>query len=173
MGVAGCGKTTVAEHLANCLGAGFCDGDDFHPKSNIDKMSSGIPLTDDDRLPWLERLRDHAIEQSREHHTYVIACSALKRRYRDILNQAGQVFYVFLDGSRELIRSRMHLRSGHFMPEALLDSQFEALEDPRHEANVVTVSIEPLPDVIANNAAVALNKLDNFFSPERSTGQLD
>ena len=173
MGVAGCGKTTVAEHLAHCLGAGFCDGDDHHPTSNIEKMSSGVPLTDEDRFPWLERLRDHAIEQSREHQTYVIACSALKRRYRDVLNQAGRVFYVFLDGSRELIHSRMHLRTGHFMPESLLDSQFEALEDPRHEENVVTVGIDPLPDAIAINAAVALNKLDTFYSSDRSTGKLN
>ncbi len=172
MGVAGCGKTTVAKHLAHCLDAGFFDGDDLHPKSNIEKMSSGIPLTDKDRFPWLERLRDHAIEKTREHQSYIIACSALKRRYRDVLNQAGRVFYVYLDGSRELIRSRMHQRTGHFMPETLLHSQFEALEDPRREPNVITVAIDPLPDVIAKNAVVALNELDTFFSSKRPTGQL-
>lgn len=167
MGVAGCGKSTIAEHLAKCLNAGFYDGDDLHPASNIEKMSQGIPLTDSDRLPWLEALRDHAIEQSQHYQTYVIACSALKQQYRDILNQAGGVFYVFLDGSRELISSRMHKRTGHFMPETLLDSQFDTLEDPRQEANVVTINIEPLPDAIAANAAAALNSLDNFFSIKR------
>lgn len=156
MGVSGCGKSTIAEAIAKQLNAHFKDGDELHPESNIKKMESGIPLTDSDREPWLFVLADYAREQSVLHGISVIACSALKRRYRDILNQAGNVVYVYLDGSFELISSRMQARTGHFMPETLLKSQFEALEDPRSEDNVVAVGIESDPQTIALNAVKAL-----------------
>ncbi len=156
MGVSGCGKSTVAERLASDLQAHFKDGDELHPAGNIEKMASGIPLNDDDRQPWLEAVARYAATQAAQHGICVIACSALKQRYRQTLNSAGRVVYVFLEGSRELIASRMHLRTGHFMPEALLDSQFDALEDPRGEDNVVTVSIDNDIQTISRTAVAAL-----------------
>ena len=162
MGVSGCGKSTIAELLAERLAAHYRDGDELHPKTNIEKMSAGEPLTDEDRAPWLEAVRDYAAKAAREHGICVIACSALKRRYRDVLDGAGTVFYVFLQGSRELIASRMHLRTGHFMPEELLDTQFEALEVPIGEPRVVTVDITPEPEVIAAAAASALRERGDF-----------
>lgn len=156
MGVSGCGKSTVAWHIADQLGAHFKDGDELHPRSNIDKMASGQPLSDEDRQPWLEDVARYARQHAQQHHICVIACSALKQAYRQTLNTAGRVVYVFLQGSRSLIASRMHRREGHFMPEKLLDSQFAALEDPRSESNVVAVGIEPDPPTIARNAVSAL-----------------
>lgn len=156
MGVSGCGKSTIAEHLARTLDADCLDGDTLHPPSNIDKMSRGEPLSDDDRLPWLQAVRDTAAERAARHGVHVVACSALKRRYREILREAGHVHFVFLDGSRELIAARMHERSGHFMPDSLLESQFEALERPDGEPGVVTVDIDATPAEIARRAAAAL-----------------
>ena len=156
MGVSGCGKSTVAQFLSQRLKGHFKDGDELHPQSNIDKMAAGIPLSDDDREPWLLDVAQYASEQASKHGICVIACSALKSSYRDILNQAGQLVYVFLEGSQELIATRMHSRTGHFMPETLLASQFATLEDPRTEDNVVSVSIEPTPEQIADNAVLAL-----------------
>lgn len=156
MGVSGCGKSTIARFLGQKIAAHVKDGDELHPASNIDKMAAGIPLSDEDRLPWLQDVARYAEQHARQHRICVIACSALKHNYRTILNQAGNVVYVFLQGSRQLIASRMHKREGHFMPESLLDSQLEALEDPRSEPNVVTVGIEPEPAVIAENAVKAL-----------------
>ncbi len=152
MGVSGCGKSTVAEHIAHSLKAHCKDGDELHPKSNIDKMAAGIPLDDTDRQPWLEDVARYAKSASARHGVCVIACSALKRQYRETLNAAGQVVYIFLKGSFELISARMHQRTGHFMPEALLESQFAALDDPQNEPHVLTVSIDATPGFIADNA---------------------
>lgn len=152
MGVSGCGKSTVAFHIAELLHAHYKDGDELHPHANIEKMSSGIALTDEDRLPWLEHIARYAREQALEHGLCVVACSALKKQYRAILNSAGNVVYVYLKGSYDLIATRMQTRSGHFMPSTLLDSQFAALEDPEQEHNVVTVSIEQDAVTIAHNA---------------------
>lgn len=157
MGVSGCGKSTVAQHLASLLQADFLDGDTLHPPGNIQKMSSGVPLTDNDRAPWLAAVRDETTRRASEHGINVTACSALKARYRDILREAGDVAFVHLDGSRELIGQRMHLRHGHFMPESLLDTQFAALEHPGAEPQVYLVGIEPAPEQVAKNAALALN----------------
>ncbi len=158
MGVSGCGKSTIAESLANQLQTHYKDGDDLHPTGNIEKMESGVPLSDADRTPWLVDVARYGSEQASLHGSCVIACSALKRSYRDILNQAGNVVYVFLDGSYELIASRMHARKDHFMPETLLDSQFEALESPKGEENVVSVGIDKDPDSIAADAVTELKK---------------
>ncbi|MEM9780137.1 MAG: gluconokinase [Pseudomonadota bacterium] len=125
MGVAGCGKSTVAEALAEALDARYLDGDAFHPPENIDKMSQGVPLTDADRWPWLDAVAEGFGDQPT-----VIACSALRRAYRDRLRARGDVFFAFLDGSFELIQGRMAARAGHFMPESLLESQFATLEPP-------------------------------------------
>ena len=156
MGVSGCGKSTIARLLAQRLGAHWRDGDELHPPDNIERMSSGIALTDADREPWLEAVRDYARDQAMRHATCVVACSALKRRYRELLGQAGAVFYVFLEGSFALIHGRMHEREGHFMPDALLQSQFDALDDPRDEPGVITVSIDATPESISEQAEHAL-----------------
>ena len=150
MGVSGCGKSSVAKKLASALGVGFLDADDLHPKTNITKMSAGIPLTDDDRAPWLAAVCNASREQADATGALVVACSALKRSYREILNRAGSVSYVHLTGSFEVIYSRMSKREGHFMPESMLESQFAALEDPSTENNVVTVDIDqPLDAIVA------------------------
>lgn len=158
MGVSGCGKSTIAQYLSLRLNAHFKDGDELHPSSNIDKMAAGVPLDDDDRIPWLNDVASYARIHANKHGICVIACSALKSSYRDILNTAGHVVFVYLNGSRELIASRMHSRTGHFMPETLLDSQFSALEDPRNEGNVVSVGIDFTPEQIAENAEYALHE---------------
>jgi len=158
MGVSGCGKSTITQLLAERLNAHGKDGDELHPPQNIERMSNGVPLTDEDRKPWLEAVRDYASTHAQAEGICVIACSALKQRYRDLLDTAGNVMYLFLEGSRELIASRMHLRTGHFMPETLLASQFAALEAPGNDANAITISIEPDPATIADNAAAALRQ---------------
>ncbi len=145
MGVSGSGKTTIASLLARRLGWAFEDGDWFHPKANVDKMTAGIALTDDDRAPWLASIAEW-IEETRSSERHgVIACSALKRAYRTVLvgRHPEAVRIVYLDGSRELIAARMALRHGHFMPPALLDTQFATLEVPGPEERPITVSIEP------------------------------
>lgn len=140
MGVAGCGKTSIGEALAPRSDATFIDGDALHPQSNIDKMASGQPLDDDDRWPWLE-LVGNALANGGG--TTIIGCSALKRRYRDAIRAAakGDVCFVHLAGSRELIEGRMSARKGHFMPASLLDSQFAALELPEADETALTVDI--------------------------------
>ncbi len=128
MGVAGCGKSTIGQGLAAGLGAAFLEADALHPPSNIAKMSAGTPLTDEDRWPWLDAIAAAVPREGRA----VIACSALRRAYRERLAAgAGEpVFFVHLTGSREEIAQRMTLRTGHFMPTALLESQFATLEPP-------------------------------------------
>ena len=158
MGVSGCGKSTVAQLIAQQIKAYFKDGDELHPAANIDKMAAGIPLTDEDRQPWLEQVAVYARDKAKTQGVCVIACSALKRQYRSTLNKAGHVVYIYLHGSHDLIASRMHRRTGHFMPEALLDSQFATLEDPQAEPHVLTVSIEPAPDIVAEHAVALLHQ---------------
>lgn len=140
MGVAGCGKTTVGERLGEALGWSFLDGDSLHPAANIEKMSAGTPLTDEDRWPWLDIVGQ---ELARSAGSMIIGCSALKRSYRDCIRKAagGPVTFVHLAGSRELIGARMQSRPGHFMPVSLLESQFAALEAPAADEDVVTVDI--------------------------------
>lgn len=146
MGVAGVGKSTVAQALAQRLGAPCAEGDDFHPEANIAKMSAGIPLDDSDRWPWLQRIAEWMSERGREGAGAVVTCSALKRSYRDVL-RAGypDVFFVHLSGDRALIGDRMSHRAGHFMPTSLLDSQFETLEplQPDEKGVVLDVGVGP------------------------------
>ena len=146
MGVSGSGKSTVGGLLAKQLGWPFIDADDFHPAENVEKMRRGLPLTDADRSPWLDAL-DHMIEDlCRRGISVVLACSALKDTYRDLLqSEAGSVAYVHLTGPPELIGQRLARRSGHFMNPDLLLSQFEALEPP---ADAVEIDITPPPDAI-------------------------
>jgi gluconokinase len=149
MGVSGCGKSTMAMALGERLGLEMVDGDDLHPPENIAKMRSGIALDDADRWPWLDRIGAYLSQ----HHTQgrVVACSALKRAYRDrIREQAGPVCFVFLNGSFELIEARLHQRVGHYMQAGLLTSQFQTLEIPRSdETDVITLAItQPVDDLV-------------------------
>lgn len=150
MGVSGCGKSFIGELLAEALGEIFADADDFHPPANIEKMANGIPLTDADRWPWLDHLREQIVSHRNNSTGYVLACSALKQSYRDRLmgNDSSEIFnFVYLKGTKELIRHRMEQRD-HFMPPALLDSQFETLEEPQ---NAIVVNIELSPDDIVKS----------------------
>jgi gluconokinase len=131
MGVSGCGKSTIARLLAEKLDWLFFDADDFHPEANIAKMKEGIPLTDADRQPWLERLSGLLRSEVAAERHPILACSALRQSYRDTLLRGLLGFrIVYLKGDRDLIASRMQNRSDHFMPAALLDSQFATLEEP-------------------------------------------
>src|SRR5512147_421088 len=131
MGVSGCGKTTIGQQLADRLGWPFFDGDAFHPPANIDKMSRGIPLNDDDRWGWLAAIADRMGELVAADQSGVFACSALKEKYRQQLRVSDQVHFVYLRGDYDLIWSRMQQRPGHYMKPNMLASQFEALEEPR------------------------------------------
>jgi gluconokinase len=138
MGVSGCGKSFIGDRLAQALGGTFADADDFHPPANIEKMANGIPLTDADRWPWLDILREQIVSHRIRTAFYVLACSALKHSYRDRLrgDDSQEILnFVYLKGSKELILQRMEQRD-HFMPSALLDSQFNTLEEPQDAIDV-------------------------------------
>lgn len=146
MGVVGSGKTTVGTLLAQRLGWQFADADNFHPAENIAKISQGIPLTDTDRVPWLAGMRN-AIEQwQRESKDVVLACSALKHSYRQEL-RAGDVHFVYLKGDAWLIAQRLHARRGHFATDAILESQFADLEEPK---GALVVSIDETPEAMVD-----------------------
>ncbi|MBB5045121.1 gluconokinase [Shinella fusca] len=157
MGVAGCGKSAVGAALAARLGATYLDGDDLHPQANIDKMSRGEALTDEDRWPWLTLVGQKLAAPDG---ILILGCSALKRRYRDhIRKEAGApVLFVHLAGSRKLIATRMAARAGHFMPASLIDSQFAALEPPGPDENAVTVDIDRPLERIVDDIATHLEE---------------
>jgi len=166
MGVSGTGKSTLGSALARALDVPFVEGDDLHPRSNIEKMSSGNPLTDSDREPWLKLIRTTAEHMTLEVQSgatggnkrgVVISCSALKRRYRDVLRGLGQqennvkpstfensvlkTVFVYIEGTRDVLMDRMTKRTGHFMKPSMLDKQLEALENPVHEEGIIVVSL--------------------------------
>ena len=146
MGVSGSGKTTVAGMLAGALAVGFLEGDDLHPRSNVEKMKNGTPLTDADRLPWLQAIARRIDEWRARGEAGVVTCSALKRSYRDILiGDRPEVRLVYLKGSRKLIHQRIAARHGHFMPVGLLDSQFGTLEEPGADERPVVIDIAGTP----------------------------
>jgi gluconokinase len=145
MGVTGAGKTTIGCLLAEQLGWQFADADDFHPVANVEKMRHGIPLTDEDRRPWLERLRAEIDGWLSSNKNVVLACSALKRRYRQQLEAGPQVRFVYLKGSAALIAERLRARHGHFAGEAILAGQFADLEEP---GDALTVDISATPEEI-------------------------
>ncbi len=163
MGVSGCGKTTIGKQLAEQLKVPFLEGDDYHPESNISKMKSGEPLTDDDRMPWLQNLAKAA--QQHEKDGFVMACSALKAKYRNVLKLLidSELSIVFLDGKYETILKRMEARSGHFMPADLLKSQFEALELPQ---NAMRFEVTESPGIIIEGIMQNLAKT----RPELASG---
>lgn len=152
MGVSGSGKTTIGKKMAFKLKIPFYDGDDFHPEANIEKMKSGQPLNDDDREPWLISINQFA-KSKLEETSLIVACSALKAKYRTTLSIEIPTVFVYLKGTAELIRSRMEKRKGHFMPSELLASQFKTLEEPR---DAIVVDIDQSPDEIADRACLAL-----------------
>lgn len=146
MGVAGSGKTTIGKAVAERLGCRFYDGDDFHPAANVAKMAAGIPLNDDDRAGWLDALSALIRSGLQKGESGVIACSALKEKYRAILQvDPGQVKFVYLKGSYEVILARMQSRAGHYMKPAMLQSQFETLEEPQE---VLVEDITQAPEAI-------------------------
>lgn len=140
MGVCGCGKTTVAEHLADRFAMKSAEADDFHPQANIDKMSAGIPLTDDDRWPWLDTIAAWIDERIAADEPAVVTCSALKKVYRDKLRRKGVVF-VYMQGSFDEVMERLSHRQGHFMKPNMLQSQFDILEEPGNNEVHVNVHI--------------------------------
>jgi gluconokinase len=146
MGVSGSGKTTIGKLLAERLGWQYQEGDALHPPENVAKMSGGTPLTDADRIPWLHRIAGRIDEWRSRGESGVITCSALKRAYRDIIiGSRPDVGLIHLKGSRELIGRRMMARKGHFMPAALLDTQFATLQEPTPDERPVTVDISGTP----------------------------
>ncbi len=149
MGVSGSGKSTIGAALAERIGFAFEDGDAYHPEANVAKMHAGIPLTDEDRWPWLKAIAA-AIDRKAEAHTpVIIACSALKRAYRDILvHGRDDVRIVYLKGTQDVTAQRLSRRDHHFMPASLLDSQFATLEEPEPDERVITVSIDGTVDEI-------------------------
>jgi gluconokinase len=158
MGVSGSGKSTVAVKLAERLGWTFEDGDRFHPASNVAKMSAGRPLTDEDRWPWLQAIADEIDRVARNSGRVVIACSALRRAYRELLvHGRDDVRIVFLEGTKALIADRLARRKDHFMPKGLLDSQFKTLEPPQTDEHPITVSIDAPVEVIVQNIIAQLS----------------
>lgn len=158
MGVSGSGKSSVGRPLAAALSATFLEGDDFHPPANIAKMSAGHPLDDDDRAGWLAAMAER-LRQARAHgEQVVLACSALKHRYRDVLRAADpQLVFVYLEGDRELIDQRIRARHGHFMPESLLASQFRDLEPPQADERAIRADIRLSPEQICRQILAELH----------------
>ncbi len=151
MGVSGSGKSSLAKALAEHYGYEYLDGDDFHSQEARDRMAKGLPLTDTMRLPWVIRMRDYFRNAARNHQHSTLAFSGLKRAHRDELRKAGlKTIFLFLHSDKDTIQTRVNKRAGHFMAPSLVDSQFESLEDPRHEADVYTIDVNaPLDQVLA------------------------
>jgi carbohydrate kinase (thermoresistant glucokinase family) len=150
MGVSGSGKTTVSVFLAAALGCQFQEGDDLHPAENVEKMQSGTPLTDADRLPWLRKIAREIDVWRARHESGVLTCSALKLSYRDIIiGGRSDVTLVYLRGSYDLIHRRMVARHGHFMPATLLDSQFATLQEPTPDEHPIIVDVGNPPAEVA------------------------
>lgn len=162
MGVSGAGKSSVSERLAERLGCGFAEGDRLHPAANVEKMAKGTPLTDEDRWPWLDLVGQELADSVANGKSLVLSCSALKQIYRERLREAagGNLRFVFLKGSPELLEVRMGERTGHFMPLSLLHSQLATLETPEGEHGVVTVNIDATLEEIVDAAYSGLQKLD-------------
>ena len=155
-GVSGAGKTTIGRLLAEQLGWRFYEADDFHPRANIDKMRSGRPLTDEDRWPWLERLREQIARSLTAKENAVLACSALKRAYRECLRVSDDVKFVFLRGDYLLIEGQLRRRRGHFMNPDLLRSQFTDLEEPEADEDVLTIELGWTPEEVVSEIKIKL-----------------
>lgn len=161
MGVSGCGKSTIGQKLADACGHAYVEGDDFHPKANVDKMSAGQPLDDDDRRDWLRALMEQIREAREEGRGLVVSCSALKRSYRDLLREGDPALrFVHLDGPRALIAERMAARRNHYMPPQLLDSQLALLEPLGGEENGLRLDIRHSPAQLV--ASILASKGEDF-----------
>ena len=156
-GVSGAGKTTVGKLLVRELGWRFIEADDFHPAANIEKMRNGHPLTDEDRWPWLDCLRKQIEQLLSAGENAVLACSALKRAYRDRLRVSDEVKFVFLRGDYALVEKQLRSRHRHFMNAALLQSQFDDLEEPQPDENVLTIELGRTPQEIAEEIKTHLH----------------
>ena len=154
MGVSGCGKSTVAGRLAQRLGWDFAEADAFHTAANVEKMRSGIALTDEDRGPWLDAIAAWIATARAQGRPCIVACSALKRRYRERLAGGhGDVRFVYLKGDYDTVAARLAGRSGHYMPLALLQSQYDALEEPAADEKALVLSIERPVEALVEEAA--------------------
>lgn len=163
MGVTGCGKTTIGKAVAAHMSGTYLEGDALHPVCNISKMSSGIPLTDEDRWPWLRKI---GAKMTKTDGLVFAGCSALKRSYREVLERAvgSPIVFIHLDGRKDLIAARMNARKGHFMPPELLDSQFATLEPPQTPENVIRVDISGTQGEITSTIVSQLrNETDRKF----------
>ena len=156
MGVSGTGKTSVGEELAEELGCEFVEGDSLHPRRNIEKMEHGTPLTDEDRWPWLQAIAEMVAVRDHEGTSTVVTCSALKRKYRDVLRDAAPTFFVHLDAPFELLEARMQQRTKHFMPTSLLRSQVDTLEPLDDDEAGAVVDVSPALDVVVEEALNAV-----------------
>ena len=156
-GVSGAGKTTVGKMLAEQLGWRFLEADDFHPAANIEKMRNGHPLTDEDRWPWLDCLCKQIERSLSAGENAILACSALKRAYRDHLRVSDEIKFVFLRGDYALVEKQLSSRHGHFMNAALLQSQFDDLEQPQPDENVLTIQLGRTPQQIVEEIKTNLN----------------
>jgi gluconokinase len=150
-GVSGAGKTTIGELLTEHLGWRFIEADDFHPRANIEKMQKGLPLTGEDRWPWLERLREQLTRSLAAKENAVVACSALKRAYRERLRVNKDVKFVLLRGDYALVEKQLHSRRGHFMNPDLLRSQFADLEEPKLDEDVLTIELGRTPQELVED----------------------
>ncbi len=160
-GVSGAGKTTLGQLLADELGWKFYEGDDFHPQANIDKMHAGVPLTDQDRQPWLDSLRELIERCLVAKQNAVLTCSALKKSYRSYLRVNEQVQFVYLRGSYELVANQLRQRHGHFMNPELLRSQFDALEEPEAAEGVITIELGRSPRKLVDEIKKKLGLSDD------------
>jgi gluconokinase len=159
MGVSGSGKSTIGALLAERLGWPFADADGFHPPENVAKMAAGTPLTDADRWPWLDAIAAHIDAARKAGQPVVVACSALRRAYRDRLRAGhGDLLFLHLSGAPEVIAARQAARQGHFMPPSLMASQFATLEDTVAEPDAVTVSVKASPDEVVEAALAHLRQ---------------
>ena len=158
MGVSGCGKTTVASRLAERLGWNFAEADTFHLAASIEKMRTGVPLNDDDRWPWLDAIAAWIDVARKNGERCVVACSALKRAYRERLKGGhDDVRFVYLQGAYATVAGRMVGRTGHYMPSSLLQSQYDALQEPTPDENAIVVSIEEPPAVLVERIAATFS----------------
>ena len=159
MGISGSGKSTVANGLVQATGFAFAEADEFHPQANVDKMAAGHALTDEDRWPWLQALADWMAARADEGTSTVMACSALRRSYRDVLRRgAATVQFVHVDGPASVIRERMNHRDGHFMPASLLDSQIDTLEPLEDDESGVVLDVSKRPQELVDEALAWLRR---------------
>lgn len=172
MGVSGSGKTTVSVLLSAALGCQFQEGDDLHPAANVEKMRSGTPLTDADRLPWLRKIAEEIDGWRKRGESGVLTCSALKRSYRDIIiGNRSDVTLVYLKGSHDLIHRRMAARHEHYMPLALLDSQFATLQEPTPDEHPITVDVGAKPIEIVGEIVSQLEERQGGIKAIELTSQ--